>query len=749
MASDSNPGVKKRTQPPWQPPDGTQQPRLQVYNSLTRRKEPFIPQDGKKVLWYSCGPTVYDASHMGHARAYISLDILRRVMKDYFNYDVLYVMNITDIDDKIIKRARQNYLMEQYIARNKKADILLSDVRQAVKATKIKMDGETDPDKKKMLSNSVKKVNNASDELEKSLASPQDKDNEDVTNEKIKVLLQDARDSLADWLDSHHGHEITDNSIFSSLPKYWETDYHGDMASLNVLPADVLTRVSEYIPEVIAFVQKILDNGFGYESNGSVYFSVSAFDSNPNHSYAKLVPEAVGDYKALHEGEGDLSISQDRLDEKKSQVDFALWKASKPGEPAWDSPWGKGRPGWHIECSVMASSILGESLDIHTGGVDLKFPHHDNELAQGEAHFGNDHWVRYFLHSGHLTIQGCKMSKSLKNFVTIKEALRKNTARQLRFAFLLHSWKDTLDYSDNTMEAAVHVEKTLNEFFLSVKDILRNTPSGSGQFVKWKEAELNLSQQFQAKKADIHRALCDSVDTKVAMDHIREMVSQSNVYIQDRKSVGETPNNGLLQNIAVYITKILKIFGAIEGEEPIGFPVSSAAQSVNVEKTVMPYIKAFADFRDKVRQQAKVEQNKELLDLCDSVRDETLPALGVRLEDFEGQPTIVKLVDKDQLLRERELAKQQTDEKQKKKEEARKREEERLISKVAQQSIPPNDLFRKEIDKYSQFDDRGIPTHDASGQQLSNNQIKKLTKKYEQQEKIYNEFLENQKKEQK
>jgi cysteinyl-tRNA synthetase len=152
----------------------------------------------------------------------------------------------------------------------------------------------------------------------------------------------------------------------------------------------------------------------------------------------------------------------DKLSEKRSVTDFALWKSSKSGEPWWDSPWGRGRPGWHIECSVMASTICGDSLDIHTGGVDLKFPHHDNELAQAEAYYGNSDWVKYFLHSGHLTIAGCKMSKSLKNFVTIQEALKKYSSRQLRLAFLLHSWKDTLDYSDNTMNMAVQYEKFLN-----------------------------------------------------------------------------------------------------------------------------------------------------------------------------------------------------------------------------------------------------------------------------------------------
>ena len=160
-----------------------------------------------------------------------------------------------------------------------------------------------------------------------------------------------------------------------------------------------------------------------------------------------MVPEAYGNQSALQEGEGDLSVGAEKLQEKRSQNDFALWKNSKPGEPAWPSPWGMGRPGWHIECSAMASEILGQNVDIHSGGVDLKFPHHDNEIAQTEAYYNCPQWVNYFLHTGHLHIDGCKMSKSLKNFISINDALKQHSAAQLRVAFLLHQWKDTLDYS--------------------------------------------------------------------------------------------------------------------------------------------------------------------------------------------------------------------------------------------------------------------------------------------------------------
>uniref|UniRef100_A0A4W6CHD5 Cysteine--tRNA ligase, cytoplasmic n=1 Tax=Lates calcarifer TaxID=8187 RepID=A0A4W6CHD5_LATCA len=701
----------KRVQPSWSPPAGTGIPKLVLYNSLTRAKEPFVPQKGNKVTWYCCGPTVYDASHMGHARSYISFDILRRILRDYFKYDVLYCMNITDIDDKIIKRARQNYLLDQYKEKQPNAAQILQDVLSARGPFQAYLASTTDPDKKQMLERLDAAVTAALQPLQAAME-----------NKDEAVLLESSKDLLAEWLDRQFGSQVTENSIFSTLPKYWEGEYHKDMEALNVLPPDVLTRVSEYVPEIVEFVEKIVSNGYGYESNGSVYFNTSKFDACPQHSYAKLVPEAVGDQKALQEGEGDLSISAERLSEKKSQNDFALWKASKPGEPSWDSPWGKGRPGWHIECSAMAGSILGESMDIHGGGFDLRFPHHDNELAQSEAYFENDHWVRYFLHTGHLTIAGCKMSKSLKNFITIKDALAKNTARQLRLAFLMHSWKDTLDYSSNTMESAVQYEKFMNEFFLNVKDILRAPTDITGQFEKWEAAEVELNKGFYDRKSAVHEALCDNVDTRTAMEEMRVLVNQSNTYIASRKNAKLRPNRMLVESIAVYLTNMLKIFGAIEGSDAIGFPMGGQGQSTDLESTVMPYLSVLSDFRENVRKIAREQKVTELLQLCDVVRDNTLPELGVRLEDHEGLPTVVKLVDKEILLKERE--------------------EKKKMAKLEKMKIPPSEMFRAETDKYSKFDEQGFPTHDAEGKELSKGHSKKLRKLYEAQEKLYTEYLE-------
>uniref|UniRef100_A0A5G2R1B5 Cysteine--tRNA ligase, cytoplasmic n=1 Tax=Sus scrofa TaxID=9823 RepID=A0A5G2R1B5_PIG len=701
-------------------------------------KDVFVPQDGKRVTWYCCGPTVYDASHMGHARSYVSFDILRRVLRDYFRFDVFYCMNITDVDDKIIRRARQNYLFERYREKQPSAAQLLEDVHAALQPFAAKLKETTDPDKKQMLERLERAVTRAAEPLEEAVRASLVGEELDG---RVQVLLAEAKDLLSDWLDSTHGSEVTDNSIFSQLPKFWEAEFHKDMEALNVLPPDVLTRVSEYVPEIVDFVQKIMDNGYGYASNGSVYFDTVKFANSEGHCYGKLVPEAVGDQRALQEGEGDLSISAERLSEKRSPNDFALWKASKPGEPSWPCPWGRGRPGWHIECSAMAGTLLGASMDIHGGGFDLRFPHHDNELAQSEAYFENDCWVRYFLHTGHLTIAGCKMSKSLKNFITIKDALKKHSARQLRLAFLMHAWKDTLDYSSNTMESALQYERFLNEFFLNVKDLLRAPGDVTGQFEKWEREETELNKCFYDKKAAVHEALCDNVDTRTALEEMRALVSQCNLYTAARKAARRRPNRALLASVANYLTHMLKIFGAIEEESPLGFPVGAPGTSLSLESTVMPYLQVLSEFREGVRSIARERRVPEVLQLSDALRDDILPELGVRLEDHEGLPTVVKLVDRDTLLREREEKKRVEEEKRRKKEEAARKRQEQEAAKLAKMKVPPGEMFLSESDKYSKFDENGLPTHDAEGKELSKGQAKKLKKLFEAQEKLHKEYL--------
>ena len=310
---------------------------------------------------------------MGHARTYVSFDIIKRIMVDYFGMNVKLVMNITDIDDKIIRKA-----IEQ------------------------KVD-------------------------------------------------------------------------FKEISLKYETEFLEDMRRLNVALPDSITRVSEFVHEIVAFIETIINNGYAYESNGSVYFDVKKYSAEPNHTYAKLEPTSVNSKEKMAEGEGVLTNAE--TTEKRDAADFALWKKSKEGEPKWPSPWGEGRPGWHIECSAMAASIFKKyPIDIHTGGVDLRFPHHDNEIAQSEAYYKCDNWINNFWHTGHLHIQGKKMSKSLKNFLTIKQILEDFNPRQVRFLFLIHTWSTLMNYStDKSLPEAVSKERKFTEFFRTVKACIRNS----------------------------------------------------------------------------------------------------------------------------------------------------------------------------------------------------------------------------------------------------------------------------------
>jgi len=284
---------------------------------------------------------------------------------------------------------------------------------------------------------------------------------------------------------------------FGEVSRKYEREFMEDMKRLNVGLPSVITRVSEYIPEIIAFIEKIIANGFAYESNGSVYFDVGKFSASPDHRYNKLEPGASNDAFRVNEGEGVLTDENTVASEKRGTKDFALWKKSKAGEPKWDSPWGEGRPGWHIECSAMAGSLLPTPpIDIHTGGVDLKFPHHDNEVAQSEAFYNNDCWVNNFWHTGHLHIAGRKMSKSLKNFITIKAILERYNARQVRFLFLVHNWSSLMNYSEeNSWAEAVFKEKQFSEFFRSVKAHTRNLSIGTTE-QRWGQRDFQLQDEF-------------------------------------------------------------------------------------------------------------------------------------------------------------------------------------------------------------------------------------------------------------
>ena len=319
---------------------------MKIYNSLTRKKEEFVPLEPGKVNMYVCGPTVYNYFHIGNGRTFIVFDTIRRYM-EYRGYEVNFVQNFTDIDDKMINKA-----------------------------------------------------------------------NEEHTTVK----------------------EIGDKYI---------DEYYKDADGLNIKRATTNPRATEYISEIIEFVSGLIEKGYAYEVNGDVYFRTKKFES-----YGQLIGQNLDDLR---------SGARINVDERKEDpVDFAIWKAQKPGEPAWESPWGLGRPGWHIECSCMAKKLLGETIDIHAGGMDLAFPHHENEIAQSEALTGKK-FANYWMHAAFLNVNNQKMSKSLNNFLTARDALKQYDPDVIRFLMLSGHYRIQLNFSNDLLESAkASVERLYN-----------------------------------------------------------------------------------------------------------------------------------------------------------------------------------------------------------------------------------------------------------------------------------------------
>ena len=406
---------------------------MKILNTLTRRKEEFVPINEGKVGIYVCGPTVYDYIHIGNARPMIVFDTLRRYL-EYKGYDVNYVSNFTDVDDKIIKRANEegvdaSVISERYIAEVKK-----------------------------------------------------------------------------------------------------------DMAALNVREATTHPKATEEIPDMIEMVKTLIEKGYAYEVNGTVYFRTRKFKD-----YGKLSKKNIDD---LRSGNRDLLVSG--VDEKEDPLDFVLWKPKKEGEPSWPSPWGDGRPGWHLECSVMSKKYIGDVIDIHAGGEDLVFPHHENEIAQSEAANGTE-FARYWMHNGFLKINNEKMSKSLGNFFTVREIAEKYPLQVIRFFMLLAHYRSPLNFSADLVEAS----KNGLERILTAVDRLKSISGTEG------EVDKAVADEMDAFVKKYEAAMDDDLNTADAISVIFELVKYANV------NVTEESTKATVELVLNTVTKLCDILGII------------------------------------------------------------------------------------------------------------------------------------------------------------------------------------------
>jgi cysteinyl-tRNA synthetase len=459
---------------------------LVVYNTLTRKKEAFETLEAGRVRMYVCGPTVYDRAHVGHAMSSIVFDVIRRYL-EFRGYRVDHVMNYTDVEDKIIRKANE---------------------------------------------------------------------------QGIEPLA----------LAEHYLHE-----------------YDRHLADLNVLPASANPRASEVIDDILAMVQGLVDRGYAYVLGGDVYFRVARDDD-----YGRLSRRRLEDMRA--------GARLDVDERKEDPADFALWKAAKPGEPAWDSPWGKGRPGWHIECSAMNLHFLGKQIDIHGGGNDLVFPHHENEIAQSESFTGVP-FARYWMHNGMLQLAGEKMSKSLGNLVTIDEFLSRHSADAFRMLILNSSYRGPLTFTDEVVQQAENALERL-------KGGLRPAPASAAGSP---EAAREITARAAEAEAGFIAAMDDDFNTSAALGQLFELVRQIN-QVRDRgASAGE------LEPVQARLRALAGVLGL------------RLEDRVQPQQQAAPFIDLLLELREELR---KAKQYA----LADRIRDR-LGELGVVLEDGKDGTT--------------------------------------------------------------------------------------------------------------
>lgn len=473
---------------------------MRVYNTLTGKKEEFIPLVPNKVKIYACGVTVYDNCHIGHARSAIVFDVINRYLR-YKGFDVKYVRNFTDIDDKIIKRARQEGIPWDEVAR-----------------------------------------------------------------------------------------------------KYTE-EYYKDMDMLGVGRADVEPKATEHIQEMIEIIKSLIDKGYAYEADGDVYFTVEKF-----HDYGKLSKRNMEEMMAGARVEID--------ERKKNPLDFALWKKSKQGEPFWESPWGAGRPGWHIECSAMSIKHLGESLDIHGGGADLLFPHHENEIAQSEAFTGKP-FARYWIHNGFITIDKEKMSKSLGNFFTIKEVLEKFDPEVVRYFLLSTHYRSPIEFSDESLRES---ESSLDRYYTTVMRMSDYLDKSIGENEKLSHTTQIFKDYIQSFRKNFEEAMDDDFNTALALGHIFELIREINRFLDNGPS-GKTSVQ-LLQSAMEILSeagKVLNLFGRTPREWYLSLmKTKKIALSEN-------------DIIEAIKNRNEARRRKDW-NLADTIR-ESLEEKGIILED--------------------------------------------------------------------------------------------------------------------